>query len=315
MTPRPATSRFDLTLFFEEEAGEAFELAWEYSSDLFDAETVEGFARHYLRLLQAGLEAPELSVDELPLLDERGLSAATAAGAPVRGDYPVALMHQRFEAQAAANPNAVALTFEGRSLTYGELNAQANRLAHRLRELGAGHETLVALLLEPSLDLVTAILGVLKAGGAYVPLDPAYPGERIAFALTDTAAPLLVSCEALRDRIPAGAATVVSLDGDIGDLARQSDRDPEPLGGPESLAYVIYTSGSTGTPKGVLVEHRQIARLFTATDAWYGFEADDVWVLLHSYAFDFSVWELWGALAYGGRLVISPLATTRSQRR
>ena len=308
---RPTTSRFDLTLFFEEEAGGALELAWEYRSDLFDQPTIERLCGHYVRLLEAALQDPELSIDELPLLDEAAQRDAESAGRALRTDYPVALMHERFEAHAGAAPDAVALTFEGESLTYGELNVRANRLAHRLRALGAGPETLVALFLEPSLELVVALLGTLKSGAAYVPLDPEYPAERISFVLADTAAPLVLTREALRARLPAAETTVVSLDGDD-QLGRQSALDPEPLAGPESLAYVIYTSGSTGTPKGVQVEHRQVARLFTATDEWYGFGASDTWVLLHSYAFDFSVWELWGALAYGGRLVISPLWTTRS---
>jgi amino acid adenylation domain-containing protein len=313
---RPASSRFDLTLFFEEEAGDALELAWEYSRDLFEAPTIERLSSHYERLLDAALQDPGLSIDELPLLDDAAQRAAQVAGRAVRADYPVALMHQRFEAHAAAAPDAVAVTFEGESLTYGELNARANRLAHRLRELGAGPETVVALFLEPSLELVVAILGTLKSGAAYVPLDPGYPGERTSFVLADTAAPLVLTLQALSGRLPAApqpstAATVICVDGDD-QLARQSALDPEPAAGPESLAYVIYTSGSTGTPKGVQIEHRQVARLFTATDEWYGFGPQDTWVLLHSYAFDFSVWELWGALAYGGRLVVSPLWTTRS---
>ena len=321
---RVSASRFDLTLFVEEQPQDGLRLAWEYSSDLFDLATVEDLAREYLSILAAGLAEPDVSLAQLSAPQTPGDQSAGGSAppteepigvapveAPVDG-YPVACMHERFEARARESPDAVALSFGTESLTYAELGRAANRLAHHLRALGVGPETLVALYLEPSIELVVGVLGVLKSGAAYVPLDPEYPAERIEFVLSDSAAPVLVTVSGLRERLPEHGARVVCLDGDHAELARHSDGDPEPLAGPESLAYVIYTSGSTGRPKGVEVEHRQVARLFSATDAWYGFGREDVWVLLHSYAFDFSVWELWGALAYGGRLVISPLWTTRS---
>ena len=240
-----------------------------------------------------------------------------SAGVPaVRDDYAVACMHELFAQQAAATARRPRrLTFEGATLSYGELNARANRLAHLLRARGVGRETLVALFLEPSVEMLVAILGVLKAGGAYVPLDPEYPADRIALrARGRRSAASWSRVAALADRLPAGTAVRrVPRRAEVArSLQRRHDSDPEPLATPDSLAYVIYTSGSTGRPKGVLVEHRNVARLFTATDDWYSFGPEDVWVLLHSYAFDFSVWELWGALAHGGRLVISPLWTTRS---
>ncbi|MDQ6816150.1 MAG: amino acid adenylation domain-containing protein, partial [Actinomycetota bacterium] len=303
---RPATSRFDLTLFIEEERGQQLELAWEYSTDLFDQATVEQMATLFLALLDAAIADPDVPVGQLSL--SRG---AEGPGAPAPS-YPLACMHSLFERCAARTPDAVALSFEGASLTYAELDARANRLAHHLQELGAGLETLVALFLEPSLELVVAILGILKAGAAYVPLDPAYPADRIGFVLKDTGAPLLVTREDLVGEIPPHDAQTVCLDRDRARIDSRSNENPDAGATPENLAYVIYTSGSTGTPKGVMVEHRNVARLFSATEHWYGFGPQDVWVLLHSYAFDFSVWELWGALAYGGRLVISPLWTTRS---
>ncbi len=204
------------------------------------------------------------------------------------------------------------------------MNARANQLARRLRALGVRTDTPVALAVERSLDMIVGILGILKAGGAYVPLDPAYPPERLAWmledALRDVAAPVLVTQAPLVERfLPAsagGEATVprlVFLD-DRAALAAESAEDlPElPDAGPESLAYVIYTSGSTGRPKGVLVSHGSAGRLFTATERWFGFGPDDVWTLFHSYAFDFSVWEIWGALLYGGELVIVPREVSRS---
>jgi amino acid adenylation domain-containing protein len=303
---RPATSRFDLTLFIEEERGHQLELAWEYSTDLFDHTTIEQMSTLFLASLDAAIADPDVPVGALSIsgIDERPSEAAPS--------YPVACMHSLFERCAASAPDAVAVIFEGASLTYAELSARANRLAHHLRELGARPEMLVALFLEPSLELVVAILGVLKSGAAYVPLDPAYPAERIGFVLKDTGAPLLVTREELLGRIPEHEAQTVCLDRDRARIDSRSGENPDSGATPDSLAYVIYTSGSTGTPKGVMIEHRNVARLFSATEPWYGFGPQDVWVLLHSYAFDFSVWELWGALAHGGRLVVSPLWTTRS---
>ena len=307
---RPATSRFDLTLFVEDEHDGRLELAWEYATDLFAPDTIERMARQYLHLLQAALADPDRAVDELPLLDERERAEVLAAAGGAPHTHPVFCLHERFDAAAAANPEAVAVRFEGVSLTYGELAARANRLAHRLRAQGVGPDTLVALFLDPSPEIAVAILGVLKAGGAYVPLDPEYPAERLRFVFDDARAPLVVTQERLLERLPDGAPPAICLDDAALDALPASA--PEPLARPEHLAYVIYTSGSTGKPKGVMVEHRNAARLFTATEEWFGFGPADTWVLVHSYAFDFSVWELWGALAYGGTLVISPLWTTRS---
>jgi amino acid adenylation domain-containing protein/non-ribosomal peptide synthase protein (TIGR01720 family) len=163
-----------------------------------------------------------------------------------------------------------------------------------------------------SIEMVVGILGILKAGGAYLPLDPTYPADRLAFLLEDSAVPVLVTEEHHLGGLKAGNAKIVVLDRDREALARRSDENPTTEVGPEHLAYVIYTSGSTGKPKGVLVTHNNVARLFEATHAWYGFDASDVWTLFHSYAFDFSVWELWGALLYGGRLVVVPYWVSRS---
>ena len=308
----PTTSRFDITLFVEDEPAAELELAWEYSTDLFDAITIERLARRYVRLLEGALADPRRSIDELPLLDADEREEVLAAGRESGREYPVQCMHEAFERCADATPDAVAVEFEGKSLSYGQLNERSNRIAHRLIELGAGPETLVALFLEPSLDLIAGILGVLKAGAAYLPLDPEHPRERLDFVLADAGAGLIVTDERLLERLGDVEVTAVCLDRDAVQLAALSAANPTTAVVPENLAYVIYTSGSTGRPKGVLVEHRQIARLFSATDDWFGFGPRDVWMLLHSYAFDFSVWELWGALAHGGQLVVSPVWTTRS---
>ena len=216
-------------------------------------------------------------------------------------------IHERFEQQAAATPDAIAVSFGGERLTYRELNERANKLAHHLRSLGVGPETCVGMLVERSLEMVVSILGVLKAGGCYLPLDPAYPMERLAFMLDDARAALLLTSES--SMVAGFDCPVVRLD--LEEIAARSHENPPPVAVAENLAYVIYTSGSTGQPKGVAVSHANVTRLFDATHAWFAFDERDVWTLFHSCAFDFSVWELWGALLYGGRLVVVPFAVSR----
>jgi amino acid adenylation domain-containing protein len=231
-----------------------------------------------------------------------------------------------FEAQARRLPDAGAVTFpstpgntettassRGRvELTYAELNSRANQLAHQLRRRGVGPETLVALLLERSVELVIAILGVVKAGGAYVPIDPDYPESRLEFVLQDSGSRVLITQQDLAERVRHLDCDMLCLDADRELIAREATSNPALVVGPENLAYVIYTSGSTGKPKGVLVTHGNLARLLTQTESWFHFDRNDVWTMFHSCAFDFSVWELWGALAHGGRLVVIPTELSRA---
>jgi len=221
-------------------------------------------------------------------------------------------LHALFEGQAARSPEARAVTFERQHLTYAALNARANQLAHRLRELGVGPESLVALSLERGLDVIVGILGILKAGGAYVPCDPDIPAERLTYILGDSQAAVLVTQESLLPRLGELTTPVVCFDRDRAALTQQPATDPQVAVTPENLAYVIYTSGSTGQPKGCCITHENAVRLFAATEDWFHFGPQDVWTLFHSFAFDFSVWEIWGALLYGGRLVVVPYAITRA---
>jgi len=221
-------------------------------------------------------------------------------------------IHELFEAQAERTPEAVALIFEDQHLTYRELNERANQLAHHLQKLGVGPETLVGLFLERSLEMVVGLVAILKAGGAYVPMDPKYPRERLTFMLKDAHSPVVVTQKLLEGDLSDGNAKVICLDSDWLEISCEPTTNPVSDTQPHHLAYVIYTSGSTGTPKGSLISHCNVVRLFQETQVWFNFTQSDVWTLFHSCAFDFSVWELWGALFNGGRLVIVPFSVSRT---
>ncbi|KFW98074.1 hypothetical protein KP22_21485, partial [Pectobacterium betavasculorum] len=225
---------------------------------------------------------------------------------------PVSLcLHQQFEAQVRRAPQAVALVCGEQSLSYDALNRHANRLAHALIAQGVGPDMRVAICLPRGVEMVAAVLAVLKAGGGYVPIDPTYPAERIRYLLEDSAPLGLITQGSLWSPSPANVR-LFDLEAPAL-LAGQPDSNPARSGtDPHQLAYVIYTSGSTGQPKGVMVEHAQVMRLFAATRRWFDFGADDVWSLFHSLSFDFSVWELWGALLHGGRLVVVSQETARA---
>ena len=304
-------AKFDLTLFMAD-TGKALGATLEYNTDLFDRTTIRRMLGHLQTLLHAILANPDERISRLEILPEvekRQLAQCN----DMRSDYPKdRTIHQVFEAVAARYPDRIAVVCGEEQMAYGELNERANRLAHYLRKLGVGPEVLVGICLERSLEMVVGLLGVLKAGGAYVPLDPAYPKERLAFMLEDHRAPVLITQRSLIERLPTSNATVLCLDRDWGEISSENQDNPLPLSTPDNLAYVIYTSGSTGVPKGALIEHYNVVRLFRATGSWFHFSPDDVWTLFHSYAFDFSVWELWGALLHGGRLVIVPFEVSRS---
>ncbi|TWI12750.1 polyketide synthase [Aerolutibacter ruishenii] len=221
-------------------------------------------------------------------------------------------IHERVEQQAARTPEAVAVTCEGVELTYRELNRRSNQLAHRLRALGVGPESLVAIGLERSAEMLVGLLGILKAGGAYLPIDATYPHDRVQFMIEDAQPAVLLTSPSQREALPTVDVPALMLESTWAEFQTESDHDPEPRATGDNLAYVIYTSGSTGKPKGCQVTHANAARLFTSTEAWFGFGPGDVWTFFHSHAFDFSVWEIWGALVHGGRVVVVSYLTSRS---
>ncbi|WP_045875184.1 non-ribosomal peptide synthetase [Pseudofrankia sp. DC12] len=297
--------------------GERLRLTFGYQRGVLDDATVAGLADRLLALLAQIAADPDRPVGAVAALPaaERGLAALTPA-AVAAGDAE-ATLPELFEAQAARTPDAVALRWRDTELTYARLDARANRLARLLRARGVGPESIVAVALPRSCDLVVSLLAVQKAGGAYLPVDPAYPADRIRFMLRDAAPVCALTTVATRAELPARAGVpLIALDDPLVEaaLAEQPPGRPGPAGRarPDNLAYVIYTSGSTGRPKGALVTHRNVVRLFAASQAHFHFDAADVWTLFHSVSFDFSVWELWGPLLHGGRLVVVDHEVTRA---
>ncbi|WXK35240.1 amino acid adenylation domain-containing protein (plasmid) [Mycetohabitans rhizoxinica] len=288
---------------------------WLYDAKRLNADQVQRISEHLCELGYAsfGADDADIPVGKLNLLPTAERELLLHTWNETQRDYPSHLcVHQLFEAQAERTPEAPALVFEAQTLSYAELNAQANRLAHQLLEWDVKPDTRVAICVQRSPALVVGLLAILKAGGAYVPLDPSYPSERLTHIFAD-AAPSIVLADAT-GRAALGEAALASCTVlNPATLPALPDTNPSVAGlTARHLAYVIYTSGSTGMPKGVMVEHAQVVRLFEATQPWYGFNEHDTWCLFHSFAFDFSVWELWGALRYGGKLVIVPHPIARS---
>jgi len=220
-------------------------------------------------------------------------------------------LHELFAQRARESPDATAVCAGSERITYRALDARAIRLASVLRRLGVRTDVLVGLYVDRSIELIVGMLAILKAGGAYVPIDPAYPQNRVRFLITDSQVAAVVSIPQLaQGLLDMGVRVVCEEEACEEELAPRDE--PHAEAADNSLAYVIYTSGTTGQPKGVLIEHRSVVRLFTQTAHWFAFGPTDVWTMFHSPSFDFSVWEIWGALLHGGRLVIVPATVARS---
>ncbi len=331
-TPLPVstgTAKFDLLFELTEQHTPAGELAGihghlEYATDLFDHSTAEALATRLIRLLAAAATAPDTRLSQFPLLApaERHQILHDWVTSPAANqgiDVPAAgaTITDLFQAQAAANPSRVALSSIHDDTTvrisYRQLNRSANKLAHHLvTRYHLGPEKLVALALPRTPDFVVAILAVLKAGAAYLPLDPGYPAERVAAMLEDGRPALVLTNADWPNPLPPDVPTVSLSDPSVKRaVRRRRQTDPAVKVSPDHPAYVIYTSGSTGRPKGVVITHRNVTRLFETSERRFDFGVDDVWTLFHSFAFDFSVWELWGALLHGGRVVLVPYVISR----
>ncbi|MFM0340186.1 non-ribosomal peptide synthetase [Paraburkholderia fungorum] len=290
-----------------------------FATELYDRGTIDTTGARLLQVLESMAADPTRHLSDIVLLTEaereRMKTWANTGAAVAEATLPAL-----FEAQASRTPDAAALTFEGHTVSYAELNAQANRLAHHLIGQGIGPEDVVALCLPRSIEMIAALIAVLKAGAAYLPLDPDYPAERLQFMLADAKPKAVITLDALPAQLsftPAVARialdTTMIADAQAGAPSHNPDDTTRrvPLV-PDNAAYVIYTSGSTGTPKGVVVSHQNVVRLFGTTADTFQFGPGDVWTMFHSYAFDFSIWEIWGPLLHGGRLVVVPYLVSRS---
>ncbi|WP_151484726.1 non-ribosomal peptide synthetase, partial [Streptomyces albicerus] len=313
----PSTAKVDLAFNMAVDGSGALQGDLQYATQLFDRDSAEVIATRFARVLEQLAADPGMCVGDVDVLSAGERQQLVVDVNDTGHDIPEATLTELFERQAAQRSDAVAVTCDGATRTYGELNSRANRLARHLVAQGVGPESVVGICLERSADLVVALLAVLKAGGAYLPIDPDSPADRIASMVQDAQPVLLVTTSttgAAQD--VAESLPVIHLDrAEAFAEEKATDlTDTERLTAlrPEHPAYVIYTSGSTGRPKGVLIPHRNVVGLFSATQDGFAFGADDVWTLFHSYAFDFSVWELWGPLLQGGRLVVVPFDVSRS---
>lgn len=272
------------------------------SADLsrVDEATLDLFVARLRHLQGAGRTTPVEALDRIAPEEKALLDAINRTAAP----FDNRTISELFEEQVKRTPDAVALVFEGVTLTYSQLNARANRVAHVLGGLGVGPEVPVALCVRRSPDLLVGALGILKAGGAYVPMDPSYPGERLQHYLSDSGAAVVVTQSALIETLPSGAAERLVLDTDTR-LAVASQDNPETGAGPHNLAYLIYTSGSTGLPKGVMVEHRNVANFFAGMDQRISHDPPGIWLAVTSLNFDISVLELFWTLSRGFTVVLT----------
>ena len=301
---RSGIAKFDLSLAMtDDEDGLKTEI--EYNPDLFEPATITRILGHFQTLLAGIVANPDQPISQLPLLTGAEKHQLLIEWNDTKADYPQnKCIHQLFESQVEKTPDAIAIVFAKRQLTYRELNRRANQLAHYLQKRGVGPDTLVAVFVERSLEMVVGLLAILKAGGAYVPMDPDYPSDRLEFMLRDTQAPVLLTQERLYQYLPVYSRQRVCFDQDRDMIDRESGENLDQNISIQSLAYVIYTSGSTGNPKGVMIEHRSaVAFLSWAHDV---FTDEDLAGVLASTSicFDLSVFELFAPLTSGGRVIL-----------
>ncbi|WP_017593866.1 non-ribosomal peptide synthetase [Nocardiopsis potens] len=303
------TAKFDMTWLIDDTAAPRIDI--EYNDSLYTPETVARIGREYLRLLERLLGAPDADAVTADFLGERPAGRLNADAPPI-GLADGDCVHARIAEWARRTPEATAVQYGDQRIGYRELDERAGRLARVLRGEGVRRGGVVGVRLERGIDMIVSLLAVFKAGGAYLPLAPSLPAERTRFMLDDAGAAAVVTAGGPGRRPPEGPWAVVDLDRREQEISAAPPVPAHQRSGLDDLAYVIYTSGSTGLPKGVQATHRNIARLFPATGAWTAFGPSDVWTMFHEFTFDVSVWEIWGALSTGGRLVTMPKEVTRS---
>src|ERR1017187_4170631 len=311
------TSKFDLTLSISETENGLKGLI-EYSTDLFEPDTIRRLCGYYGTLLDAITRDPDQSISTLPMLAEQERRELLEGRNQTAIVYPQRdrCLHHMVEERANQTPEREAVIFERQRMAYGELNRRANQLAHYLRDVGVGRETLVGLFVERSADMVVAMLGVLKAGGAYVPLDPSFPQNRLAYMIEDSGMRVVLTQQNLEQLLPRRTAAVIRLDSDWDEIAKRSEVSAElPAGDPLDLAYVLYTSGSTGRPKGVEIQHSALVNFLFSMQNEPGFTAADTLLAVTTLSFDISGLEIYLPLVSGGRVVIASSDDARDPAR
>ncbi|WP_216896622.1 non-ribosomal peptide synthetase [Nocardia alni] len=305
----------DLSINVHNGGGDGVSLDFVGNPDRYSRDELDGHHRRFLEYLAGFLGADcDLPVSALSLISsaERARLLGEVAGFRPGTRAASTTLVDAFDTAVAEHGSAIAVRHNGVSLSYGELDAKANRLARKLIEIGVGPESLVGIALPRSAELVIALIAVVKAGGGYLPVDPGYPADRIAYMLDDGQPVCVVTTSDLRFPVDVPLLELDRLDLSGYRDTQVTDLDRRTPLTPQNVAYVIYTSGSTGRPKGVQIPHRNVTTLFANAQGHFGFGEHDVWTLFHSYAFDFSVWELWGPLLYGGTLVVVDYVTSRS---
>jgi amino acid adenylation domain-containing protein len=297
------TAKFNLVLMLQE-SDSGVQGSLTYSTDLFDASTIERMAHHFTMLLTAITADPDQPIAALPILTDAERRRLLVEWNETERPYPRESCIQRlFEEQVARTPTAIAVSHGDQRLTYEELNRRANQLAHYLQKQGVGPDVLVGICFERGFELLVGLLGILKAGGAYLPFDPNYPPQRLSYMLKDSGVTVLLTQESLIDRLPEHQAARICLDTDWKVIAEESEDNLISEVQAENLAYVIYTSGSTGNPKGVCITHRGVIRLVVNTD-YAEMQSAYKFALCSNPAFDAAVFEIWGALLHGAQLIV-----------
>jgi amino acid adenylation domain-containing protein len=307
-------AKFDLSLYVVQ-TDEGLRLTFEYNTDLFNATTIARMGRHFEMLLEGAVSNPDQPLSSLPLLSDAERHQLLVEWTNTSVDYPRRCIHELFEEQAKLTPDAPAVIFEKQQMNFNELDRRANQLAHYLRRRDVGTEAVIAVCMERTIEMVTALLGILKAGAAFVPIDPSYPAERVAFLLQDSGASIVLTQARVRETLPASAAEMICVDSDWTEIARESPAGLPSGATPENAAYVIYTSGSTGQPKGSVSPHQASLNRFAWMWNAYPFAADEVCCQKTSLSFGDSIWEIFGPLLQGISLVIIPDDALKDPRR
>ncbi|NOQ24119.1 MAG: amino acid adenylation domain-containing protein [Bacteroidales bacterium] len=300
--------KYDQNLLFQNN-GNGLRALLVYNTEYYRKESILAFFDHYIQLITNTLKKSDQKLYDIEILSKEEKHQLLTEFNDTKADYPKdKTIHQLFEEQVKRTPENIAISNNGNRLTYSELNKKANLVAQQLREIGIDRDDIVSIFLDRSIETVFSMLGVLKSGGAYLPLDPDYPDDRIDFILNDSRSKIVISTKNFSERIKF-EGSIICVE-DLSDLGNNIS-NIEMINKPSDLCYIIYTSGTTGMPKGAMIVHRNAVRLFFNEKFQFDFSEKDVWTMFHSHCFDFSVWEMYGALLYGGKLIVIPKIVAR----